>query len=160
MITDFLEVVKIVTSLNDIETFNMIGGHLSKPNDPELNYKLLKEELDEYLHAAKNGDKQKIADSLGDLMVVLWGNILKEGMGSIFFENILKPICNSNMSKFCRTEEEAKASVTRYWVDHGIRTTYKEIVPGFYAIINDHDGHEKKGKILKGINYREPEINI
>jgi predicted HAD superfamily Cof-like phosphohydrolase len=58
----------------------------------------MKEENEEYLEAAQNGDIVEIADALGDMLYILCGTMnahgLHEQMGEIFAE-----IQRSNMSK-------------------------------------------------------------
>ena len=67
-------------------------------NEIELRFNLMKEENEEYLEAAKNGDIVEIADALGDMLYILCGTInahgLQEKMASVFEE-----IQRSNMSK-------------------------------------------------------------
>ncbi len=63
-----------------------------------LRYKLMKEENDEYLEAAQNGDLVEIADALGDMMYILCGTILKHGLQEII-EEVFEEIQRSNMSK-------------------------------------------------------------
>ena len=41
-----------------------------------LRHRLMMEENDEYLDAAKNGDLVEIADALGDMLYILCGTIL------------------------------------------------------------------------------------
>lgn len=154
MITELLQTFDIVTALNDIETFNHLGGHLSKPNNPGLNYDLMLEELNEYKEASEEGNRIKKADALADQFVVLWGNILKEGLADEFFGKILRSVNESNLSKFCRSEKEANDSVAAY-SERGIKTHHTQPITGFWAIINSDTG-----KILKGINYREPQIAL
>lgn len=66
--------------------------------DIELRHRLMEEENNEYIEAAKNGDLVEVADALGDQLYILCGTILKHGLQhkieEIFFE-----IQNSNMSK-------------------------------------------------------------
>ena len=64
----------------------------------ELRYKLMKEENDEYLEAAKNEDLIEIADALGDQLYILCGTILAHGMQHII-EEVFDEIHRSNMSK-------------------------------------------------------------
>lgn len=64
----------------------------------QLRYKLMKEENDEYLEAAKNGDLVEIADALGDMMYILCGTILKHGLQHKI-EEVFEEIQKSNMSK-------------------------------------------------------------
>ena len=64
----------------------------------QLRYNLMKEENEEYLEAAKNGDLVEIADALGDMMYILCGTILKHGLQEII-EEVFEEIQRSNMSK-------------------------------------------------------------
>ena len=67
-------------------------------NDMHLRYKLMREENEEYLEAARDGDLVEIADALGDMLYILCGTILKHGLeGKI--EEVFKEIQRSNMSK-------------------------------------------------------------
>jgi predicted HAD superfamily Cof-like phosphohydrolase len=66
--------------------------------DVELRYNLMKEENEEYLEAAKNGDLVEIADALGDQLYILCGTILRHGLQDMI-EPIFNEIQRSNMSK-------------------------------------------------------------
>ena len=63
-----------------------------------LRYRLMAEENDEYLEAAKAGDMVEIADALGDQLYILCGTILRHGMHDII-EDVFTEIQASNMSK-------------------------------------------------------------
>lgn len=63
-----------------------------------LRYKLMREENEEYLEAAKNGDLVEIADALGDQLYILCGTILKHGLQHKI-EEVFEEIQRSNMSK-------------------------------------------------------------
>lgn len=94
------------------ETINMVKefheafkiGNEEKPNgnidekDYLLRYKLMREENEEYLEAAQNGDLVEIADACGDMLYILCGTMLKHGLqGKI--EEVFREIQSSNMSK-------------------------------------------------------------
>ncbi|NBX81140.1 MAG: hypothetical protein EBQ94_12325 [Flavobacteriales bacterium] len=64
----------------------------------ELRFNLMKEENEEYLEAAKNGDIVEIADALGDQLYILCGTILKHGL-QYKIEEVFQEIQRSNMSK-------------------------------------------------------------
>jgi predicted HAD superfamily Cof-like phosphohydrolase len=64
----------------------------------ELRFNLMKEENEEYLEAAKNGDIVEIADALGDQLYILCGTILKHGL-QYKIEEVFQEIQLSNMSK-------------------------------------------------------------
>ena len=66
--------------------------------DMELRHRLMQEENDEYLEAAKNGDLVEVADALGDQLYILCGTILKHGMQHKIAE-VFEEIQRSNMSK-------------------------------------------------------------
>lgn len=64
----------------------------------ELRHRLMQEENDEYLQAAKNGDLVEVADALGDQLYILCGTILKHGLQHKITE-VFEEIQRSNMSK-------------------------------------------------------------
>ena len=64
----------------------------------DLRFKLMAEENEEYLEAAKNGDLVEVADALGDMMYILCGTILSHGMQHKI-EEVFEEIQRSNMSK-------------------------------------------------------------
>ena len=66
--------------------------------DIELRHRLMEEENNEYLEAAKNGDLVEVADALGDQLYILCGTILKHCMQHKI-EEVFAEIQKSNMSK-------------------------------------------------------------
>ena len=94
---------QLIKHVHDFHEAFLIGNEdipkaVVKEKDYQLRYQLMKEENEEYLEAAKNGDLVEIADALGDMLYILCGTILKHGlqdqMAAIFEE-----IQRSNMSK-------------------------------------------------------------
>lgn len=67
-------------------------------NKEELRFELMKEENEEYLEAAKNGDLVEIADALGDMLYILCGTIIEHGLQDKI-EAVFDEIQRSNMSK-------------------------------------------------------------
>lgn len=63
-----------------------------------LRHRLMAEENEEYLEAAKNNDLVEVADALGDMLYILCGTILTHGMQHII-EDVFSEIQDSNMSK-------------------------------------------------------------
>ncbi|WP_459212927.1 pyrophosphohydrolase domain-containing protein [Aquimarina rhabdastrellae] len=63
-----------------------------------LRFNLMKEENEEYLEAAQNGDMVEIADALGDMLYILCGTIIEHGMQHKI-EEVFEEIHRSNMSK-------------------------------------------------------------
>ena len=66
--------------------------------DIELRHRLMQEENEEYMEAAKNGDLVEVADALGDQLYILCGTILKHGLQHKIAE-VFEEIQRSNMSK-------------------------------------------------------------
>lgn len=64
----------------------------------KLRFDLMKEENEEYLEAAKNGDVVEIADALGDMLYILCGTIIEHGMQNVI-EEVFEEIHRSNLSK-------------------------------------------------------------
>lgn len=64
----------------------------------QLRFDLMKEENEEYLEAAKEGDLVEVADALGDMLYILCGTILSHGMQHKI-EEVYSEIQRSNMSK-------------------------------------------------------------
>ncbi len=63
-----------------------------------LRYKLMREENEEYLEAAQDGDLVEVADALGDMLYILCGTLLEHGMQDKIDE-VFQEIQRSNMSK-------------------------------------------------------------
>lgn len=63
-----------------------------------LRFNLMKEENEEYLEAANNGDLVEVADALGDMLYILCGTIIEHGMQDKI-EEVFNEIQRSNMSK-------------------------------------------------------------
>ncbi|GLB53864.1 hypothetical protein NBRC110019_29050 [Neptunitalea chrysea] len=64
----------------------------------KLRYELMKEENEEYLEAAENGDMVEVADALGDMLYILCGTIIEHGM-QYKIDEVFNEIQKSNMSK-------------------------------------------------------------
>ncbi|MFC4633185.1 hypothetical protein ACFO3O_04665 [Dokdonia ponticola] len=63
-----------------------------------LRFNLMKEENEEYLEAANDGDLVEVADALGDMLYILCGTIIEHGMQDKI-EEVFNEIQRSNMSK-------------------------------------------------------------
>ena len=96
----FQEVINMVREFMDtykLNVFNSPKADIGKETI-ELRYELMKEENDEYLEAAQNGDLVEVADALGDMLYILAGTMLAHGMQDKI-EDIFIEIQRSNMSK-------------------------------------------------------------
>jgi predicted HAD superfamily Cof-like phosphohydrolase len=72
-------------------------AHLPKEKNL-LRFNLMKEENEEYLEAANDGDLVEVADALGDMLYILCGTIIEHGMQDKI-EEVFNEIQRSNMSK-------------------------------------------------------------
>lgn len=80
-----------------IENADIPVGEIGQP-DFELRHRLMHEENEEYLEAARRGDVVEVADALGDMLYILCGTILKHGLHDRI-EEVFEEIQRSNMSK-------------------------------------------------------------
>lgn len=93
-------------SITAVSEFHIAFGlGISKEPKPSLGtaknrlrYNLMKEENEEYLKAANEGDLSEVADALGDMLYVLCGTILEHGLQDKI-EEVFEEIQASNMSK-------------------------------------------------------------
>lgn len=143
--------MEINKQLEAIKAFNDVAGNFNKPVKPFLEHEMLISEVNEYLEASANQDISEQKDALADIAVVLFGTIAKHGWWDIF-PDILQEVCDSNMSKFCNTIEEASQSVEKY-KDEGVHVYYEYIDTYKKYVIKRMDG-----KILKGINFFKPKL--
>lgn len=98
--------MKIQETIGHVEQFHDAFGiknHYEptvdlKEAEIELRFNLMKEENEEYLEAAKNGDLVEVADALGDQLYILCGTILRHGLQDKIVE-VFQEIQRSNMSK-------------------------------------------------------------
>jgi predicted HAD superfamily Cof-like phosphohydrolase len=71
---------------------------LLSDKESSLRFHLMKEENEEYLEAARQGDIVEIADALGDMLYILCGTINAHGLQHKMAE-VFEEIQRSNMSK-------------------------------------------------------------
>jgi predicted HAD superfamily Cof-like phosphohydrolase len=107
-------------SLNLVAEFHRTFKHpiLPSPAIPsedrcKLRVALLAEELKELEVAILEKDIVEVADALCDIQYVLAGAILEFGLGEKF-KQLFEEVQRSNMSKVCKSEEEAKQTVDHY----------------------------------------------
>ena len=69
------------------------------PEDRSSNrYRLMRDEVEEYLTGVRNGDMQNIAKELADILYTVYGTILEHGLHDKI-EAIFEEVHRSNMSK-------------------------------------------------------------
>lgn len=146
-----------VTGLPDYNN----GGYPNFLDDEKLcNFRLslIDEEVNELRKALKEKNKKEVVDALSDILYVVYG--AGSSMG-VDLDNAFDCVHKSNMSKLCKTEEEAKRSVEWYKMTKADRyssPSYRNITMGdkkWWIVYN-----EETGKILKSIEWKEPEFNL
>ena len=145
-------------SLNQVADFHKTFKHpiVDQPAIPNekrsaLRVELISEELKELAEAIKDNDLVEVADALCDIQYVLSGAILEFGMGDKFKE-LFDEVQRSNMSKACKSEEEAQETVDHYANNKQTPCYYKEI-DGKWLVYRTADE-----KTLKSINYSPADL--
>lgn len=120
------------------------------PKLAKLRLDLILEETQELSEAMDNHDFLETADALADILYVVYGAGASFG---IDLDRAFDLVHRSNMSKLCKTEEEAQKTV-EWYIDNIEKTGYD--TPAYRR---SDDGvnwvvyNKSTGKILKSINY-------
>jgi len=121
------------------------------PGRCELRVSLIAEELKELEEAIRNKDIVEVADALCDIQYVLSGAILEFGLGEKF-KALFDEVQRSNMSKACKTLEEAEETVKYYKEERGT-DCYYEKDGDVYLVYRTGDN-----KTLKNIYYSPADL--
>ncbi|WP_323756101.1 hypothetical protein [Roseivirga sp.] len=145
-------------SLNSVAEFHKTFKHpiLETPQIPsedrcKLRVSLIAEELKELEEAIADNDLVEIADALCDIQYVLSGAILEFGMGNSF-KTLFDEVQRSNMSKTCKTIEEAEAT-QKHYMDKDGTESYIEESDGHFLVYRTADN-----KTLKSVNYSPADL--
>ena len=145
-------------SLTSVAEFHKTFQHpiLETPQIPsearcKLRVSLIAEELKELEEAIAKKDIVEVADALCDIQYVLSGAILEFGLQDKFAE-LFAEVQRSNMSKACKTLEEATATMQHYLEKDGIQSYYREVDGLFLVFRKDDD------KTLKSIHYSPADL--
>jgi len=150
-----------VPFVNEVEIFNATFG---KPNNyeptiPEKHewefvYNFILEELEEYRQACENGDIVEVLDALCDIAYVSLGNgTMLHGLKDKI-RPAYKEVQESNMSKSCSSEEEARATVAIRSKEQNEPCHFEKIAEGRYIVYRTRDK-----KVMKSINYFRPDLS-
>jgi len=145
-------------ALNSVAEFHKTFKHpiLNSPQIPsedrcKLRVSLIAEELKELEDAIADNDLVEIADALADIQYVLSGAILEFGMGGKF-KTLFDEVQRSNMSKTCKTMEEAEETREHYQQRDGTES-YIEESDGHFLVYRKEDN-----KTLKSVNYSPADL--
>jgi len=148
-----------VPFVSEVEAFNETMGkpNTYTPNIPERKewefvYNFILEELEEYKHACETGDIVEVLDALCDITYVATGNgVLLHGLKDQFMDAYAE-VQASNMSKACKTKEEAITTCESEAKRIGEETHYEK-VGEHYIVYRTRDR-----KVLKSCFYKRPDL--
>jgi len=145
--------------MDEVELFNATFG---KPNNytpviPERKewefvYNFILEELEEYKEACEKGDIVEVLDALCDITYVSLGNgVMLHGLKDKF-NDAYAEVQASNMSKACKSEEEAIETV-KVRSEQQEEPCHYEKVGDFYIVYRTRDR-----KVMKSVYYFKPDL--
>ena len=148
-----------VPFVDEVEIFNATMG---KPNNYEPTipeekewkfvYNFILEELEEYREACERGDIVEVLDALCDIAYVSLGNgVMLHGLKDKIWP-AYQEVQASNMSKACKTEEEAQKTVDVRSEEQGENCHYEK-VGDYYVVYRTRDR-----KVMKSLNYFRPDL--
>ena len=149
-----------VPFVDEVEEFNKT---FNKPNNYEPTipeekewkfvYNFILEELEEYREACERGDIVEVLDALCDITYVSIGNgTMLHGLKSKIWP-AYQEVQASNMSKACKTEEEAIQTVSQRSEEQGQACHFEKVAEGRYVIYRTRDR-----KVLKSLSYFRPNL--
>lgn len=145
-------------ALNQVAKFHTTFKHpiLEEPTIPakkrcDLRVSLIAEELKELQEAIDANDLVEVADALCDIQYVLSGAVLEFGMGDKF-RTLFDEVQRSNMSKTCKSEAEAQATMDHYKKTKGV-DSYMQQEGDVWLVYRTSDN-----KTLKSINYSPADL--
>lgn len=147
-----------IDALNQVAAFHRTFKHPIEPQPVipseercKLRVNLIAEELKELQQAIQDRDIVEIADALCDIQYVLSGAVLEFGLGEKFRE-LFDEVQRSNMSKTCKSLEEARATAKYYREERGF-DSYIQQEGDVYLVYRTTDH-----KTLKSINYSPADL--
>lgn len=145
-------------ALNEVAEFHNIYDLpiTDEPNVPSterctLRVNLIQEELNELKEAIEQKDIVEVADALCDLQYVLSGAILEFGLADKF-SDLFDEVHRSNMSKVCKSVDEADVTQELYAREKDTSSYVRER-NGEYLVFREEDG-----KVLKSVNYSPADL--
>jgi phosphoribosyl-ATP pyrophosphohydrolase len=159
-----------MTSFEKVVDFNLNFGVLPSPilvpkpeifdkdpNQVEFCLKLIREEMKELEQAVKDKDFVETADALADILYVVYGMGARLGLG---MDSIFDLVHDNNMSKLCKTEEDAKESVL-YYIQNKEKLgydspNYRKAPDNIHWVVYN----ESTKKILKSIKWQPVDLSL
>lgn len=158
MSTNFEKVVDFNTQFGVIQSNDLVPNPVileQDPNTVEFCLKLIREEARETEDAVKNKDFIEAIDGLVDQLYVIYGAMSRFGVNA---DDAFNLVHENNMSKLCKTEEEAQRSV-QYYIDNkeklGYDTpTYRQAPDQIHWVVYN----QSTKKVLKSIEWKPVDL--
>jgi predicted HAD superfamily Cof-like phosphohydrolase len=150
---------KHVPFISEVEEFNIVMGkewqNRTTPTidkaDADFVINFIQEELDELKQAVEENDIVGVLDAILDITYVGLGNgALAFGLKDKIEEGYAE-VQASNLSKVCKTEEEARLTVIKRSTEQDRPCHYKKIGNNWIVYRDDM-------KVMKSINYFKPNL--
>lgn len=131
------------------------------PDNVKLALSLITEEVKELEDAIKEHDFGEVRDAVADILYVVYGLADRFGFDA---DADFAEVHDSNMSKLCVSEEEAKATVASYEKKYNNKESPYDS-PYYYKVTNAKEEdrwlvkNKSTGKALKSINYNAVNFN-
>ena len=122
----------------------------------KLRLDLVTEECQELVDAVKEHNFTEVVDALADILYVVYGAASSFGVD---LDKAFDIVHRSNMSKVCKSEEEAQRTVTWYtthMADTYPTPSYRRSDCGRYWVVFNKDS----GKILKSVAYTPAKFDM
>lgn len=150
------------TNFQKVGEFHKHFGHPSQtepqydifeknPKVVEFRQSLIDEEFEEFKDGCKQKDFIEVADALADMLVVIYGTGHAFGIN---LDKVFSEVHRSNMTKLCKSQDEAQRTVDWYKQNESRYKDPKYRIQGDYWVVYD----AATTKILKSINFELPNI--
>lgn len=158
--TNFEKVINFNTQfgvLQDKELKPKLDIFDKDPKQVDFCMKLIREEMGELETAVQNKDYIETIDALADLIYVILGMSARIGTD---MDKAFNLVHDNNMSKLCKTEEEAQRSV-KYYIDNKEKFEYdsphyRKAPDGIHWVVFN----ESTRKILKSIEWKPVNLKV
>jgi predicted HAD superfamily Cof-like phosphohydrolase len=133
-------------SVHTEHQLNIFDEH---PEVVDLRLKLIQEEVGELEQAIKDKNFTEVIDALSDILYVVYGAGCSMGIN---LDKTFNLVHESNMTKFCKTEQEAQETVEWYKLNEKRykEPSYRKSEDGEHWIVFNAEN----GKILKSCEYK------
>lgn len=145
--------------LNDVAIFNNTFGKpvstkpiIADPSRADFCYNFIMEEANELKEAYQNNDIVEVLDAICDLAYVAVGDVACAFGLVDKFPQAFAEVQASNMSKSCKTLEEAEETIEVRTVELGEPCHYEK-QGDLYVVYRSRDR-----KVMKSINYFRPNL--